>query len=546
MYAVAANPDRWDEIIDALDDAPAEAGASADALARIAQTAARPAGGTRVGVMLIGADGAVGACNPAAEAVYEQRLAAHEVNGRRVLDPTNSEAVVQARRKLIDGGGRQVIVKFVQADDEGPQFAYVVPVSALPADLAASLPHRAAEAPGQIAVIFPAVEMTDWLWASIRDSFGLTPAETRLAARLKEGLTLREAADDLGVSVNTVRNQLRAIFDKMGLYRQSDLVRALTQLSSLAGAVQQRDEGPQSPAALGPDRAGGQAPPALRFHRLADGRRLAYRDYGAPRGRPVLVLHQGLGSSLLPRGSDSLARDLDLRLICPERPGAGRSDPSPNYSFDGVAADLSALVRGLGLEPVQLVGVMSGAPFAFSAAQALGPLATRLLAVSARPPGDRPETEKDARHRLALFRRRIMRSPWLSDAIFTMMRLQMNRRHIVRMVRAGASSPGDGAYLASHPQVLDFLAESIGESLAVSARGVADEVKCGARHRRTAAPILDIPVAIWHGVDDPQAAVGEVMAWIGPQAREVRIFQDVGHFLPHKHWLDILGWLADR
>jgi fermentation-respiration switch protein FrsA (DUF1100 family) len=139
-----------------------------------------------------------------------------------------------------------------------------------------------------------------------------------------------------------------------------------------------------------------------------------------------------------------------------------------------------------------------------------------------------------------------MRSPWLSDAIFTMMRLQMNRRHIVRMVRAGASSPGDGAYLASHPQVLDFLAESIGESLAVSARGVADEVKCGARHRRTAAPILDIPVAIWHGVDDPQAAVGEVMAWIGPQAREVRIFQDVGHFLPHKHWLDILGWLADR
>lgn len=61
----------------------------------------------------------------------------------------------------------------------------------------------------------------------LRDAFGLTPAEVRVAAALFEGATLRDIADANRVSLNTVRNQLTAIFDKTETGRQSELVRLM-------------------------------------------------------------------------------------------------------------------------------------------------------------------------------------------------------------------------------------------------------------------------------------------------------------------------------
>ncbi|WP_374571415.1 alpha/beta fold hydrolase [Phenylobacterium sp.] len=551
MYAIAANPDRWEEVIDALGEAPGEAvePAAMEAMAAgVVRAAAQPmeaAAGPQVGVVMISPSGGVTSCNAAGEAVFQQRLGLLEAKGLRFFDPSNHEALAQARRRLREARTGQVIVKFTQADDEGPHFAYVVPAAALPASLAASLPDARAPDSG-VAIIFPAVEATDRLWASIRESFGLTAAETRLAARLKEGLTLKEAAAALGVSVNTVRNQLRAVFDKMGLNRQSELVRALTQLGALAGVFQpdEAHAGGFGPAILATERGAAESAPPVRLMRLADGRRIAYRDYGAPRGRPALLVHQGLGSSLLPRGSDVLARDLGLRLICPERPGVGRSDPRHDYSFQGVGRDLAAICDGLGLEEVRVAGFMSGSAFALSAAEALGERASRVLLVSARPPGLAPETERDARHRLVQFRRRLFRSAWLADAVFAVMRVQMTRNRIGRIVRTGASAPSDAAYLASHPAVVEFIADYIRESLAVSARGIADEVRAAAREEGFQAPPLAAPVALWHGADDPLATPGEATAWLGRAAGETRVFADIGHFLPHKHWPEVLAWLA--
>jgi DNA-binding CsgD family transcriptional regulator len=63
--------------------------------------------------------------------------------------------------------------------------------------------------------------------AMLRTTFGLTAAEARLALRLAAGSTLADAADAFGVTQNTVRAQLRAVFDKTGARRQSELVRLL-------------------------------------------------------------------------------------------------------------------------------------------------------------------------------------------------------------------------------------------------------------------------------------------------------------------------------
>lgn len=54
--------------------------------------------------------------------------------------------------------------------------------------------------------------------------YGLTNAEVNLSKRLAEGANLDQAAADLGIARNTARAQLRSIFAKTGVSRQSMLV----------------------------------------------------------------------------------------------------------------------------------------------------------------------------------------------------------------------------------------------------------------------------------------------------------------------------------
>ena len=54
--------------------------------------------------------------------------------------------------------------------------------------------------------------------------YGLTGREAALLGLLLTGMDLREAADRMDVSFNTVRTHLRQIFDKTGTHRQAELV----------------------------------------------------------------------------------------------------------------------------------------------------------------------------------------------------------------------------------------------------------------------------------------------------------------------------------
>lgn len=62
------------------------------------------------------------------------------------------------------------------------------------------------------------------------EAHSLTPAETALALALCRGLTLAAAAAERGVSINTARNQLKSIFEKVGVNSQAQLVAALHRL----------------------------------------------------------------------------------------------------------------------------------------------------------------------------------------------------------------------------------------------------------------------------------------------------------------------------
>ncbi|TNC11408.1 helix-turn-helix transcriptional regulator [Methylobacterium terricola] len=63
--------------------------------------------------------------------------------------------------------------------------------------------------------------------ALLAQVFGLTTAEARLAAILAGGAALDEAADTLGIAVETARSHIKAVFAKTGTGRQGALVALL-------------------------------------------------------------------------------------------------------------------------------------------------------------------------------------------------------------------------------------------------------------------------------------------------------------------------------
>lgn len=67
----------------------------------------------------------------------------------------------------------------------------------------------------------------------LRELFGLTAAETRVADRLMGGDSPEQAAEAIGVSITTVRWHLASLYRKTGTNRQADLVRLLLSMPTV-------------------------------------------------------------------------------------------------------------------------------------------------------------------------------------------------------------------------------------------------------------------------------------------------------------------------
>ncbi|ODV41957.1 hypothetical protein AWV79_00125 [Cupriavidus sp. UYMMa02A] len=66
----------------------------------------------------------------------------------------------------------------------------------------------------------------------LRELYGLTPAETRLAAALANGQGLPEASEQLRIRHETARTQLKAVFHKTGTGSQAQLSHLLSRLAA--------------------------------------------------------------------------------------------------------------------------------------------------------------------------------------------------------------------------------------------------------------------------------------------------------------------------
>jgi pimeloyl-ACP methyl ester carboxylesterase len=116
---------------------------------------------------------------------------------------------------------------------------------------------------------------------------------------------------------------------------------------------------------------------------LADGRALAYEDFGDRDGAPVLLFHGAPGSRLFHPGDVA-----GVRLVTFDRPGYGGSTPHDDRTLTSTAADAVAVLDQLGIDAFGVVGWSGGGPFAVATAYAYPSRVTKLAIVSAPGPLD--------------------------------------------------------------------------------------------------------------------------------------------------------------
>ncbi|CAM1505028.1 Fc.00g106650.m01.CDS01 [Cosmosporella sp. VM-42] len=111
----------------------------------------------------------------------------------------------------------------------------------------------------------------------------------------------------------------------------------------------------------------------LTFRLPSTNRLIAWAEFGAPTGRPLIFLH-GTPSCRL-EGAD-FHKELhkrNIRLIAPDRPGMGRSEFHPDRTISGYAHDIRALVEHLKLTKYALMGGSGGGPYALACARNISP-----------------------------------------------------------------------------------------------------------------------------------------------------------------------------
>ena len=290
--------------------------------------------------------------------------------------------------------------------------------------------------------------------------------------------------------------------------------------------------------------------PALRDAtvELPDGRHLAYTEWGVPDGAPVLYFHGTPGSRLWCPDEAATAA-AGVRLLMPDRPGIGRSDPLPGRRLDDWPRDVEAFGDALNIPSFSVVGVSAGGPYAAACAALILERLRAVALVSSRALcqynwSDRPEMvdelEPDDREEFDLAQTDPAAAADLAGRHFEVFASPLEDfPHAVRQSLEAAE--GDRWFFqdASRKAIFDgHIQESFRQGMdAFGLELIEVFLPWGFR-------IADIamPVSIWHGSQDPWVT----QEHIDFQARtipsnSVIIWPDGGHLGFVKHWGEILA-----
>ena len=102
-----------------------------------------------------------------------------------------------------------------------------------------------------------------------------------------------------------------------------------------------------------------------------DHQEIAFTEYGNPKGFPILAQHGLIASIRDGKLFDTLIKNQNFRVICIARPGYGESSPIVMENIGRWGKLVKNLTDQLGIEQFDVLGMSSGAPYAYAIAREL-------------------------------------------------------------------------------------------------------------------------------------------------------------------------------
>ncbi len=285
---------------------------------------------------------------------------------------------------------------------------------------------------------------------------------------------------------------------------------------------------------------------ALRTLRLADGRALAVGDLGPPDGHPIMYLHGAIGAPLECRGLlKSAIEELGVRLLLPQRPGFGASDPHPRRTLLDFTRDLEQVADRLHLSRFGVVGVSAGGPYAVACGERLADRLTAAAVVSSLSPLCAPVDVPGLPKRIRLPLRALAAAPNTASSLGDhAVRLVARHPSVLRHTMALGAPPADRSNLAEPGTRRDTHAAF----LTATAGGVAGLIE---DHLVTSRPwgfaLSDVrsEVHVWHGMADAFVPADHALHLVAGLPR-CRAWFDPGegHFFFRRRVRDVLAQLV--
>jgi pimeloyl-ACP methyl ester carboxylesterase len=274
--------------------------------------------------------------------------------------------------------------------------------------------------------------------------------------------------------------------------------------------------------------------------RLAEGRTLAYAEYGLPGGRPFFYFHGSAGSRLEPAMLDG--EDLEkngVRLIACDRPGMGGSDFQPGRGYSHWPADMAALADNLGLDKFGVFGVSGGGGYVSACARLIPERLSAAVIASGAGPMDSPEARAGLPFMGRLMWGLAARSVRLVELLLTL--TKPNAQGDVGKIRAQMmrSLPPEEAVIFEKPGRLEAFMASATESMRPGIHGIAWDTHLCALPYDFRLEEIRFPVRLLHGEADqnvPVAVARKVAAAI-PDCRAT-FYPGEGHFSTVANHLD--------
>ncbi len=276
---------------------------------------------------------------------------------------------------------------------------------------------------------------------------------------------------------------------------------------------------------------------------LADGRRLGYAVYGAPEGRPLLFFHGTPGSRMMAGFAAAAAHRCGIRLVAPERPGYGLSDPQPGRVLLDWPEDVRQLTDSLGLQRFALVGVSGGGPYAAACAWRLPERVTALGLVSSLAP--REELDQPlpwSRRLLAL----ILRHPRLTTPFLAVLAKAVRRQPEQLLHVLLPLAPREDRLLLARPDIRHLQLDGLVQACRQGAQATAQDLAIFTQPWGFSLSAIRVPTYLWHGGRDQVVPVtmGRCLAARISGCR-ARFLNDAGHLWIFEGYEEVLQTLAE-